>query len=140
MNKLKPKSKIYFQDKNNFFYIKKKKLKSRRKKKWFIIKKSKEKKIYIPENRKNFFKKRLCEKQKFRFFYGCLTEHKLKKKKNLDFLYENQLSIVLVRMQKAKSIFHSKQLISHKKVKINNKKINKANYSLKAGDIIKIIK
>jgi len=137
MNKLKPRNKIYFQDKNNFFYIKNKILRKKNKRKWFILKKKK--KIQsIPENRKDFFKKRLVEKQKVKFFYGCIPDYKFKK--NLISFYENQLAVILVRSKKVKSIFHAKQLINHKKVKINDKKINKANYTLKAGDIIKIIK
>ena len=41
-------------------------------------------------------------------------------------------------MQFAKTIFQSKQIINHKKIKVNNKIINKPSYLLKKGDIITI--
>jgi ribosomal protein S4 len=152
MNKLKPRNKICFQNYKNYIYIKKNKLQKLKKKKWFFIKKiKKNKKINIPENRKIFFKQRLLEKQQFKNFYGCLAEYKIKKiikksKKKKEILkefisiIESNLDINIVRFKKAKSIFHAKQLINHKKIKINNNLINKSNYMLNFGDIITLRK
>jgi ribosomal protein S4 len=49
------------------------------------------------------------------------------------------LDINLVRLKIAKTVFQSKQLINHKKVKINDKIVNKPNFLLKKGDVISII-
>ena len=55
-------------------------------------------------------------------------------------LLESRLDINLVRLKLVKTIFQAKQLINHKKVKVNHKIINKPNFLLKKGDIIHIIK
>lgn len=153
MKKIKPRNKVYLKNFNKILYINRKKIKKLNKKKWFFIKKNLRRKIIenIPENRKYFFKQRLNEKQKFKNFYGHLTEYKIKKRKkesnikskvleNFISTIESHLDINLVRLKKARNIFHAKQLINHKKVKVNNKIINKVNYILSAGDIISIIK
>ncbi len=153
MNKLKPRNKICFQNNRNIHKnLKLLKLKS---KKWNLFKKKlRYKKEIKPEKRKKFFQKRLFEKQQFRNFYGCIHEYQLKnllqnlsKKDNkinifkkFVILLESRLDINLVRLKLTKTIFQSKQLINHKKVKINNKIINKPNFLLKKGDIIHIIK
>nr|YP_010394376.1 ribosomal protein S4 [Phytophthora kernoviae]UXG56217.1 ribosomal protein S4 [Phytophthora kernoviae]DAZ88384.1 TPA_asm: ribosomal protein S4 [Phytophthora kernoviae]DAZ88817.1 TPA_asm: ribosomal protein S4 [Phytophthora kernoviae] len=153
MNKLKPKNKICFQNNRNIHKnLKLLKLKS---KKWNLFKKKlRYKKEIKPEKRKKFFQKRLFEKQQFRNFYGCIHEYQLKNLlKNLSkkdnkinifkkfiILLESRLDINLVRLKIAKTIFQSKQLINHKKIKINNKIINKPNFLLQKGDIIKILK
>jgi small subunit ribosomal protein S4 len=147
MKKIRPRNKIYLKNFNKILYINRKKIKKLNKKKWFFIKKKLRRKIIenIPENRKYFFKQRLDEKQKFKNFYGHLAEYKIKKKKskvlkNFISTIESHLDINLVRFKKARNIFHAKQLINHKKVKVNNKIINKVNYLLSAGDVISIIK
>lgn len=153
MNKLTPRNKICFQNNRNIHKnLKLLKLKS---KKWNLFKKKlRYKKEIKPEKRKKFFQKRLFEKQQFRNFYGCIHEYQLKnllqklsKKDNkinifkkFVILLESRLDINLVRLKLAKTIFQSKQLINHKKVKINNKIINKPNFLLKKGDVIHIIK
>ena len=149
MNKLKPRNKICFQ--NNENRHSNLKLSKLNRKKWSLFKKRlKYKKEIKPEKRNKFFQKRLFEKQQFKFFYGCLPEYqlknlfqKLKKKKNkinifnkLTILLESRLDIVVVRLRLAKSIFQSKQLINHGKIKVNNQIINKPNFLLKEGDII----
>jgi ribosomal protein S4 len=153
MNKLRPRNKICFQNNENIHAnLKISKLK---KKKWNLFKKRlKFKKFVKPEKRKNFFQKRLFEKQQFKNFYGCIPEYQLKslfktlnKKKDkinvfkkFILLLEQRLDINIVRLKMAKTIFESKQLINHKKIKVNNKIINKPNFLLKKGDIINIIK
>jgi len=153
MYKLRPKNKICFQNNENIHTnLKISKLK---KKKWNLFKKRlKFKKFVKPEKRKKFFQKRLFEKQQLKNFYGCLPEYQLKnlfKKlknktnkinifKKLILLLEQRLDINIVRLKLAKTIYSSKQLINHKKVKVNNKIINQSNFLLKKGDIISIIK
>lgn len=152
MNKLKPKNKICFQNNENIYLnLKFSKL---NKKKWKKFKKiSKYKKEIKPEKRNKFFQKRLFEKQKLKYFYGCLSEYKLKnlfkklKKKNnktnlfknFILLLEKRLDINLVRLKYVKTIFQAKQLINHNKIIINNQIVNKSNYLLKKGDIINIL-
>lgn len=149
MNKLRPRNKICFQNNiNPHAYLKIWKLK---KKKWNLFKKKlKKQKIIKPEKRNKFFQRRLFEKQEFKNFYGSIPEYQLKnlfkklsKKdnkinmfKNFIITIETRLDINLLRLRFAKTIFQAKQLINHKKIKINNQIINKPNYLLKKGDII----
>lgn len=153
MNKLKPKNKICFQNNRNIHQNLN--LLNLKAKKWNLFKKKlRYRKEIKPEKRKKFFQKRLFEKQQFRNFYGCIHEYQLKnlfkklsKKnnkinifKNFISLLESRLDINLVRLKLVKTIFHAKQLINHKKIKVNNKIINKPNFLLQKGDIIHIIK
>ena len=153
MNKLKPRNKICFQNNRNIHKnLNLLKLKS---KKWNLFKKRlRYRKEIKPEKRKKFFQKRLFEKQQFKNFYGCIHEYQLKnifqklsKKNNkinifqkFIILLESRLDINLVRLKLVRTIFQSKQLINHKKIKVNNIIISKPNFLLKSGDIINIIK
>lgn len=152
MNKLKPRNKICFQNNNNkHAYLKISKFK---KKKWNLFKKKlKYRKEIKPEKRKKFFQKRLFEKQQFRNFYGCISEYQLKnlfkklsKKnnkinmfKNFVIKLESRLDINILRLKLVKTIFQAKQLINHKKIKVNDKIVSKPNVILNKGDIISII-
>lgn len=149
MNKLRPRNKICFQNnENQHSNLKISKLK---RKKWNLFKKRlKYRKEIKPEKRNKFFQKRLFEKQQFKNFYGCVPEYQLKnlfkflkKKKNkintfkeFVLILESRLDINVVRLKLAKTIFQAKQLINHKKIKVNNLIVNKPNFLLKKGDII----
>lgn len=153
MNKLKPRNKICFQNNRNIHKnLNLLKLKS---KKWNLFKKKlRYRKEIKPEKRKKFFQKRLFAKQQFRNFYGCIHEYqiknlfnKLSKKKHKINIFkkflislESRLDINLVRLKLVKTIFQAKQLINHKKIKVNHKIISKPNYLLQKGDIIYILK
>ena len=150
MNKLKPRNKICFQQKGNI-HINLKLNKLKKKKREIYKKRLKHLKEEIPEQRKYFYQKRLFEKQLLKNFYGSISEYKLKnliklfkkqKKKNiiknLIINLEQRLDINLVRLKLVKSIYQAKQIINHNKVIINNKIINKSNFKLKKGDIIKL--
>ncbi len=152
MNKLRPRNKICFQNNENIHANLN--LSKLNKKKWNLFKKRlKYKKEIKPEKRNKFFQKRLFEKQQLKNFYGCIPEYqiknlfkKLKKKKNkintfknFILLLESRLDIIVVRLKLAKTIFQSKQLINHGKIQVNNQIINKSNYLLKKGDIIRRI-
>lgn len=152
MNKLRPRNKICFQNNNNpHAYLKISKLK---KKKWNLFKKRlKYRKEIKPEKRNKFFQKRLFEKQQFKNFYGAIPEYQLKnlfrklsKKdnkintfRNFVIAIEGRLDINLLRFRLTRTIFQSKQLINHKKIKINNEIVSKPNFLLKKGDVISII-
>jgi ribosomal protein S4 len=149
MNKLRPRNKICFQNnENQHSNLKISKLK---RKKWNLFKKRlKYRKEIKPEKRNKFFQKRLFEKQQFKNFYGCVPEYQLKnlfkflknKKNKINtfkefvLVLESRLDINIVRLKLAKTIFQAKQLINHKKIKVNNQIVNKPNFLLKKGDII----
>ena len=161
MNKLNPRYKINFQAReiiflnSNFNELKKKKWK--RLKIQFKYKNNWKNKIYLqrkirfkPEKKKYFFQKRFIEKQKLKFFYGCLYEYQIKnyfkklnkKKKKIHFfkkfltILESCLDITIVRLRIVKNIFQAKQLINHKKIRVNDQIVNQPKYLLKEGDII----
>lgn len=147
MNKLRPKNKICFQNKALRAKIR---LYKYTNKKWNILrKKLRYRKELKPETRKRFFQKRLFEKQQFQNFYQ-VKYYQLKNlfrffqgKKKINnvfqkFVYtlDSRLDVSLLRLELAKSIFHAKQLITHNKIKINKKIVNKNNVFLKKGDFI----
>ena len=51
-------------------------------------------------------------------------------------LLESRLDIIVFRSKITKTIFESKQIINHGKIKINNIIITSPNYILKRGDMI----
>ena len=101
-----------------------------------------------PEKKKKLYKERLFAKQQFKNFYGCIPEYQLKnlfnylKTRNNNIIHkfiiilESRLDIVIFRSKITKTIFESKQIINHGKIKVNNKIITSSNYILKRGDII----
>lgn len=147
MNKLQPKNKICFQTKS---YRANLLLKKYRNKKWNILRKKirREPKELRPETKKKFFQQRLIEKQKFQHFYqikyyqlkNLFNVFKKKKRRNAfqNFVYtlDSRLDVSLIRLKLAKSIYQAKQLITHNKIKINKKIVNKNNVLLKKGDFI----
>lgn len=99
----------------------------------------------------------VIEKQKLRAFYSVLTERQIKsylKKasklyptnmsgRSLIFdvffsLLEARLDIAVFRLHFAKTILESRQLVSHKKIKVNGRIVNKGGYLLSPGDIVEI--
>ena len=93
----------------------------------------------------------LFAKQKLKKYYGYVTERQFKRyyieassKKGdsgqiLIQLLERRLDSVLYRMKFAPTIFASRQFISHKHVKVNEKKINIPSYRVKDGDQISLV-
>ena len=59
--------------------------------------------------------------------------------KNFVITLESRLDINILRLRLARTIFQSKQLINHKKIKVNNKIVSKPNFLLNKGDVINII-
>ena len=116
------------------------------------FKKNKKKKNLKNLNLKRFFKFKLQEKQKFKYFYGNISNHKLnffykksikknklKNSKNFIQLLESKLDTILYRSYLINNIFMSKYLIKTKKISVNNKIIKNVNYNLNPGDHVKII-
>jgi len=136
-----------------------------KKKKWQrfqrFISRAKKKSFYNPttyflSNFQNFFSRKfkynLLNKQRLSFYYGKLRKSYLKKlvKSTLsEFKNENsratilfikklktRLDVALYRTYFSYSFNHARQLISHKKVYVNNKIVQHNSYILKKGDLI----
>lgn len=100
------------------------------------------------------YRNTLNSSRNFRLLYGGLSKKELKKyinslkinktKKALDtkllFLkfFETRLDTVLFRAKFSKSCKNARQLITHRKVLVNNKLIESPAYQLKSGDLISI--
>lgn len=115
-----------------------------------------ERKPYPPgqhgQSRKKFseFGLQLEEKQKLRIHYGVRENqmrrfvHLAKKGKNSNWvenlvqLLESRLDNVLFRAGFAQSIAAAKQLISHRKVVVNGRKVDIRSYIVRAGDTISL--
>lgn len=92
----------------------------------------------------------LKEKQKAKFIYGVLEKPfrnmyaKAEKMKlsttgeNLMILLELRLDNVLYRMGYARTRREARQIVDHKHVLVNGKRVNIPSYSVKAGDVIEI--
>jgi len=91
----------------------------------------------------------LREKQKAKFIYGVLEKpfrnyyDKADKMKgmtgeNLMVMLETRLDNVIFRMGFARTRRESRQVVGHKHVSVNGKRINIASYLIKAGDVIEI--
>lgn len=108
------------------------------------------------EKKKEFFKDSLYIRKYLKLFYGDLSiiqiknllrffdkkTRVLKKTTFLDFfcLLEMRIDVILYRLYIAKSIFHAKQLINHKKIYVNKKLITSSYFFLKEGDIVEFPK
>ncbi|KJW00038.1 ribosomal protein S4 [Orientia tsutsugamushi str. Sido] len=96
------------------------------------------------------YSKHLVAKQRLKSHYGRIPEKqfrntfKIARKKsgntaeNLVGLLERRLDAVVYRLNIAPTIFAARQLVSHKHIKVNGKKINIASYRVKAGDSIEL--
>jgi len=145
------------------------KLLNLKKKKWQSLQgwlfKFKKKKFYDPVsyllfNFKDFFsrkfKNNLLNKQRLSLFYGKLRKSYLKKivkstlnefkdlKKHPTILFiqkiETRLDTALYRAHFSYSFENARQLISHRKIFVNNKIVQHNSYSLKKGDLITLDK
>ena len=126
-----------------------------------LISKLKKQKFYDPtsqflSNFKNFFNRKfkynLQNKQRLSFYYGTLRKNYLKrmvkstfsefKKRNAHATVlfieklETRLDTALYRTYFSYSFNNARQLISHKKVYVNNKIVQHNSYLLKKGDLI----
>ncbi len=91
----------------------------------------------------------LREKQKAKFIYGVLEKpfrnyyDKAQRKKgmtgdNLMIMLESRLDNVIFRMGFARTRREARQIVDHKHVLVNGKKVNIPSYLVKAGDTIEI--
>lgn len=147
MNKLARRNKILFQSQENIWNNSK--IFSSNKKKWkFFIKNAKNvQNKERPRNLKDLFKRKLIAKQKFKSFYGAISNYQLK---NIFSMFKNQgqapskvilfleqrLDMILYRIGISSSIFQIKQKIVQQGVRVNGQVVKSPNYRLKEGDII----
>lgn len=147
MNKLARRNKILFQSQENIWNNSK--IFSSNKKKWrFFIKNAKNvQNKERPRNLKDLFKRKLIAKQKFKSFYGAISNYQLK---NIFSMFKNQgqtsskvilfleqrLDMVLYRIGISSSIFQIKQKIVQQGIQVNGQVVKSPNYRLKEGDII----
>jgi len=107
--------------------------------------------IKYPQRKKiSEYKLQIKEQKKLSFFYGYLSKKQLKRyivesnlssgdfSKNLISLLERRLDIIVYRSQFVKNIATARQLITHKKILVNNKTISTPSYLVNPGDIISI--
>lgn len=99
--------------------------------------------------KRSTYGEQLLEKQRLRFQYN-ISEKQMKnyfdkassKKGNIvdNFaqLLERRLDAVVYRAGLARSIYASRQLVSHNHILVNNKRVNLPSYQVKANDIISI--
>ena len=91
----------------------------------------------------------LREKQKAKFIYGVLEKpfrnyyyiaEKMKGQtgENLMILLESRLDNIVFRLGFARTRKEARQIVDHKHVLVNGKKVNIPSYLVKAGDIIEI--
>ena len=94
--------------------------------------------------------KQLKEKQKAKFIYGVLEKpfrnyYKLADVKkgqtgeNLMIILESRLDNVVFRLGWARTRREARQIVDHKFVAVNGKKVNIPSYLVKAGDIVEIV-
>lgn len=101
-------------------------------------------------NKASDFKLQLREQKKISIFYGGLTKKQLTKiviqatfykgqvTKNILSILERRLDVVLFRSNFTKNVVSSRQLITHKKILVNNKYITSPSYMVRPGDIISV--
>jgi small subunit ribosomal protein S4 len=94
--------------------------------------------------------KQLRAKQQLKKYYGNITEKQFRRiyteaarrkgdtGENLIALLESRLDSVVYRANFAPTVFAARQLVSHKHILVNGKKINIASYQLKVGDVIEV--
>lgn len=97
--------------------------------------------------KKSVFGEQLKEKQKFKFYYGMTEKHlrrayeEAKRRKGdtgeqLVGLLERRLAAVVYRSNLAPTMFAARQLVSHKHILVNGRKVNISSYLLKPGDVV----
>ena len=91
----------------------------------------------------------LTEKQKAKFIYGVLEKpfrnyfKKASKMRgtsgeNLMILLESRLDNVIFRLGFARTRKEARQIVGHKHVLVNGKRVNIPSYQIKAGDVVEI--
>jgi len=92
----------------------------------------------------------LQAKQKLKAYYGNINERQFRNiyrkalskrgdtTENLIALLESRLDTIIYRAKFAQTVFLARQMINHGHVKVNNKKVDVASYTVKSSDTIEI--
>ncbi|MCR4585780.1 MAG: 30S ribosomal protein S4 [Lachnospiraceae bacterium] len=102
-----------------------------------------------PNKKVSEYGMQLKEKQKAKFIYGVLEKPfrnyyakadrmKGQTGENLMILLESRLDSVVFRMGFARTRKEARQVVGHKHILVNGKKINIPSYQIKAGDVIEL--
>jgi small subunit ribosomal protein S4 len=95
--------------------------------------------------------KQLAAKQLLRGHYGRVTEKQFKiifaeaarmkgdTSENLVGLLESRLDAVVYRLNLAPTIFAARQLVSHKHIMVNGRKVNIPSFRVKEGSVIEVV-
>lgn len=95
--------------------------------------------------------KQLSAKQLLKGYYGRITEKQFRTifkeasrlrgdtSENLVGLLESRLDAVIYRLNFAPTIFAARQLISHKHIMVNGRKVNIPSFRVKESDVIEIV-
>jgi|TARA_B110000971_G_scaffold87240_2_gene89617 small subunit ribosomal protein S4 len=88
---------------------------------------------------------RLRAKQRFRKYYGNITEKQFKtlyknlsKKNDMPGVLESRLDVCIYRMNFVPTIFAARQLINHGGILVNGLRVDLKGYLLNPGDVIEI--
>ena len=93
----------------------------------------------------------LTAKQRIKVYYGKISEKCLRNvykkaiamkgdsSENIIGLLERRLSTIVYRLNFAKTIFSARQMVSHKKIKVNGQVVNISSYLVKPGDEIEVV-
>jgi small subunit ribosomal protein S4 len=95
------------------------------------------------------YKIRLIEKQKCRWHFGILegqfqryvkraSQQKGPTGQNLLFMLQSRLDNIVWRMGLARTIPQARQMVVHRHIEINGKRVDRPSFQVKAGDIISI--
>ena len=101
------------------------------------------------KRKKSEYGLQLTEKQKAKFIYGVLEKpfrnyfKKASKMRgtsgeNLMILLESRLDNVIFRLGFARTRKEARQIVGHKHVLVNGKRVNIPSYQIKAGDVVEI--
>lgn len=104
-----------------------------------------------PNSKTSDYGLHLKAKQRLRAYYGRVNEKQFRNSfdiaskmkgntaENFIGLLERRLDMVVYRLGIAPTIFAARQLVSHKHIKVNGKRVNIASQRLKAGDVIELM-
>ena len=96
------------------------------------------------------YRLQLMAKQRLKGYYGSVGERQLRRYyleavrrkgdtgENLVELLERRLDAVIYRMKFAITVFASRQLVSHRHVKVNGRRVTIPSYLLRAGDVVEV--
>ena len=96
------------------------------------------------------FGKQLVAKQQLKGYYGNISEKQFRKiyqeairrrgdtSEHLIGLLEQRIDAVIYRMNIAPTVFAARQLVNHKHILVNGRKVNISSFRVKEGDVVEV--